>query len=91
MGLDNATMRASTGVAKVFSANTMRAVIFELMHEELIKVDDEGHATQSDCAASLSWALHRFPTVNHRFEREVNRNRDLRPTFFLLTNKKGVV
>jgi hypothetical protein len=91
MRWDNATMRASTGVAKVFGANTICAVIFGLTHDELIKVNDEGHATQSDCAASLSWALHRFPTVNQRFEREVNRDMDLHPTFFLLTSKIGVV
>jgi hypothetical protein len=91
MGLDNATMTASTGVTKVFSANTIRAVIFELMHEELNEVGDKGYATQLNCAASHSWALHRCATVNQRFGREVTRDIDLRLTFFLLTNKKGVV
>ena len=91
MEWDTGTMSASTSVANVFGANTKRAGVFELMHEELIKVDDEGHATQSDCATSHSWALHGCSTVNHRFEREVYRDVNLCPTFFLLTNKKGVV
>jgi hypothetical protein len=91
MEWDTVTMSASTSVANVFGANTKRAVAFELMHEELIKVDDEGHATQSDCAASHSWALHRCSTVIRRFEREVNKDINLRPTSFLLTNQIGVV
>jgi len=81
-------MRASTGVARVFGANTVRAVAFDLMSEELNNVGCEGHATQWDCAASHSWALHCCPTVNHRFGWEVNRDEDLRPTFFLLTKLK---